>query len=192
MLRWIHTLAWLACVVYSSIPSFWLIIHPRVNFWRGRMRSPYRILIPAWIAMWIALAIITLPWRRVLLYSDPRTWIPAAALLVLSMYLYRAAKFGFTGAQLGGRPELETTEWEQRLATEGIRSRIRHPVYLAHLCEMLGWSIGSGLAVCYGLTAFAIVTGAFMLRMEDRELEDRFGAAYREYRRRVPPLFPRL
>ncbi len=81
---------------------------------------------------------------------------------------------------------------EQRLVTSGIRAHIRHPVYLGHLCEMLAWSVGTGLAVCYGLTAFALVTGAIMIRLEDRELEQRFGEAYREYRRKVPAVLPRV
>ena len=72
----------------------------------------------------------------------------------------------------------------------GIRSRVRHPIYLAHFCELLGWSIGTGLAVCFSLTAFAIITGALMLHLEDRELEQRFGDEYREYRRRVPAILP--
>ena len=55
---------------------------------------------------------------------------------------------------------------------------------------MLAWSLGSGLAVCYGLTAFAVVTGAVMIRWEDKELEQRFGEAYREYRRQVPAVLP--
>jgi len=57
---------------------------------------------------------------------------------------------------------------------------------------MLTWSVGTGLAVCYGLTAFALVTGAIMIRLEDRELEQRFGEAYREYRRKVPAVLPRV
>jgi protein-S-isoprenylcysteine O-methyltransferase Ste14 len=81
---------------------------------------------------------------------------------------------------------------EQRLATTGIRAHVRHPVYLGHLCEMLAWSVGTGLAVCWALTAFAIVTGAVMIRMEDRELEARFGEGYRQYRSTVPSVLPKL
>jgi hypothetical protein len=51
----------------------------------------------------------------------------------------------------------------------GIRSRVRHPIYLGHLCEMLAWSLGTGLAVCWLLTAWAIATGALMIRLEDAE-----------------------
>ena len=74
----------------------------------------------------------------------------------------------------------------------GIRAWVRHPVYLAHLCEMLAWSIGTGLIVCYGLTLFAVVTGAVMIRMEDGELERRFGEEYRQYRARVPAVVPKF
>lgn len=57
---------------------------------------------------------------------------------------------------------------------------------------MLAWSLGTGLVVCYVLTAFALVTGAVMIRLEDRELEQRFGEEYREYRRTVPAVVPRI
>jgi protein-S-isoprenylcysteine O-methyltransferase Ste14 len=39
---------------------------------------------------------------------------------------------------------------------------------------------------------FAIVTGALMIRIEDSELEARFGDQYRAYRRAVPAVLPRL
>jgi protein-S-isoprenylcysteine O-methyltransferase Ste14 len=81
---------------------------------------------------------------------------------------------------------------EQRLVTTGIRAHLRHPVYLGHLCEMLAWSLGTGLVVCLALTVLAIATGAVMIRMEDAELEQRFGAEYAAYRERVPVVLPKL
>ena len=51
---------------------------------------------------------------------------------------------------------------------------------------MLAWSAGTGLAVCWALTAFAIGTGAVLIRMEDKELENRFGEEYRRYRSTLP------
>ena len=81
---------------------------------------------------------------------------------------------------------------EQRLITAGIHSRVRHPVYLAHFCEMLAWSLGTGLAVCYALTAFALLSGAVMTNLEDKELEQRFGEDFRQYKSSVPAMFPRL
>ena len=78
------------------------------------------------------------------------------------------------------------------LVITGVRARIRHPIYLAHLCEMLAWSIGTGLVACFALVVVTIITGAVMIRAEDQELEWRFGEPYRLYRESVPAIFPRM
>jgi protein-S-isoprenylcysteine O-methyltransferase Ste14 len=187
LLQWI---GWIACVVYATIPSYWLAIHPWAEYWRARSRSPYRLLLPFWFSMWIAVAVLTVRWRGVSFYSTPWSWLPAVLLFILGLSIYVLAGRNFSGQQLGGLPELLPNSQEQRLVISGIRARVRHPIYLGHLCEMLAWSVGTGLAVCYALTAFAVVTGAVMIRMEDDELEKRFGAEYIAYRRRVPAVLP--
>jgi len=187
-----QTLGWLACAVYSTIPAFWFMIHPFAERWRARRRSPYRLLVPAWMAMWVVVALISSPWRHVALYRAAWPWIPAVVLFACGLYLYSRSSKNFSAKQLGGLPEVHGENPEQRLVTEGIRSRVRHPVYVAHLCEMLAWSLGTGLAVCWGLTAFGMVTGAVMIRMEDAELEKRFGDTYRAYRNSVPAVLPRV
>jgi protein-S-isoprenylcysteine O-methyltransferase Ste14 len=192
MSQFLNLLGWLACVIYATIPSFWLLIHPHPEYWRSRSRSPYRMLLPLWIGMWIILGLITAPWRQVALYPSGHSWIPAILLLAAGITIYGYAGAHFTAAQLGGLPELLPDHHQQRLVTTGIRAHVRHPVYLAHLCEMLAWSIGTGLLVCYGLTAFAVVTGAVMIRMEDRELEARFAEEYRRYKKQVPAVLPKL
>jgi protein-S-isoprenylcysteine O-methyltransferase Ste14 len=186
----LQTIGWIGCIIYSTIPSFWLLIHPRVEYWRSRPRSPYRILLPAWIAMWLLLAAITALWRNVTIYHRWWCWIPAAALFCAGLALYRLSSIGFSQVQLSGLPEVLPGHREQHLVTSGIRARVRHPVYLAHLCEMLAWSIGTGLAVCWALTAFAILTAIVMITLEDNELENRFGEEYCRYRREVPAILP--
>ena len=192
MVRWIHTIGWLACVVYSTIPAFWLVIHTRIEYWRSRRGLPYSIIVPGWMAMWVVVALVTSRWRYVVLYRAWWMWAVGVGLLVVGIWLYRVSGVNFGKEQLYGLSELKDGGAEQRLVTTGIRARVRHPVYLAHLCEMLAWSVGTGLAVCYGLTAFAMVTGAVMIRAEDAELELRFGEEYRAYREWVPAIFPKL
>jgi hypothetical protein len=207
----LHTSGWLLCVLYSTIPSFWLMVHPSAHLWREKQRSPFRVLVPAWIVMWFGMAAFTAPWRAAAFYSTPWSWIPAALLFATGISLYAKSGKHFNWAQLGGLPEVrgnnrpanagtqnagnnraESKNNDQRLVTTGIRARVRHPIYLAHLCEMLAWSLGTGLAVCWLLTAFAIATGAVMIRMEDAELEKRFGEQYTQYRNHVPAVLPRL
>jgi protein-S-isoprenylcysteine O-methyltransferase Ste14 len=184
------TIGWIACAIYSTIPAFWLLIHPRIAYWRARRQSPYRILLPVWVAMWALVATITAPWRGLLLYENRWTWIPAGLLFCGGLVLYKLSHTRFTLTQLGGLPEIRPDHGQQRLVTTGIRARVRHPVYLGHLCEMLAWSLGTGLAVCWALTALAIATGAVMINLEDKELENRFGEEYRQYRSTVPAVLP--
>jgi|HubBroStandDraft_2_1064218.scaffolds.fasta_scaffold11553_3 protein-S-isoprenylcysteine O-methyltransferase Ste14 len=188
----LRAVGWIICVVYSTIPAFWLLIHPRVEYWRSRRRSPYKLLLPVWIGMWTAMTAITAPWRSVQLDKNNWHWIPAALLFCAGLLLYKLSHHHFTLAQLGGLAEILPGDREQHLATTGIRAHVRHPVYLGHLCEMFAWSVGTGLAVCWALTAFAIVTGAAMIKLEDRELATRFGEEYRTYRLAVPALVPKV
>jgi len=191
-MHFLRTLGWLSCVIYSTIPSFWLMIHPRAQRWRERKRSPFRVLLPAWLLMWFVMAALTAPWRSVAFYSTRWTWFPAVLLFAVGIFTYSSAGAHFSWSQLGGLPEVHAGNQNQRLITTGIRSRVRHPVYLGHLCEMLAWSVGTGLAVCWALTVFAILSGAVMIRLEDAELEVRFGNQFREYRSRVRAVLPRL
>ncbi len=188
----LETVGWLAAVVYSSIPSFWLVIHPQADYWRARQKSPYRVLLPAWVGMWIALALLTRPWRRVHIYETNWSWAVAALLFATGIYIYSRARRQFTATLLSGRPELEVERHPQTLVTGGIRDHVRHPIYLGHLVELVGWAAGTGLAVVYALLVFAVLTGWFMIRLEDRELEQRFGEPFRDYKRRVPAILPRI
>ena len=193
MYRALLTAAWLLCCIYATIPCFWFAAHPFAEKWRARRRSPYIVLVPAWALIITVIALVTWPWHALRLYSTPLAWIAALPLFAIGIYLYRRAHVGFTHAQLIGRPELEANkEDEQRLVITGIRSRVRHPIYLAHLCEVLAWALGSGLVVIYGLLVFVAITGAVLIRLEERELERRFGQEYRDYKQRVPAILPAL
>lgn len=146
---------------------------------------------PLWLLLWLAAGALTWPWRQVTLYTTPWAWISAVVLIALGLFVYSCARKNFSANQVLGRSELEPGKHEQRLNTQGIRGRVRHPYYLGHLLELLGWTIGTGLAELWPLLAFAVITGAVMIRSEERELVARFGEEYREYRRRVPALLPR-
>jgi protein-S-isoprenylcysteine O-methyltransferase Ste14 len=192
MLGILSAIGWIACVVYATIPWFWLMIHPHASYWRSRSNSPYRLLLPMWMGMWLVCGLLTSPWRHVQFYRAPWSWFPAAVLFAAGLWIYKRSGAGFTAQQLAGLPEILEGHLEQRLVVSGIRSHVRHPIYLGHLCEMLAWTIGTGLAVCYALTVFAVLAGSIMVRMEDRELRKRFGNQYRQYQQEVPAILPRV
>ena len=190
----LRLIAWIACCIYASIPSFWLAIHPRADAWRERHRERrpvYKLLIPMWVGMWIALFAITYPLRAIVFYRERWPWLIALLFFAIGIFLYSRARRGFSPLQLSGHHELQPERHEQQLVVTGIRRHVRHPIYLGHLCELLAWSIGSGMAACWVLTAFAVITGAIMIRHEERELVVRFGESYREYQRSVPAIVPK-
>ena len=169
-------LAMLVCSVYGTIPLFWLVVHPFIDRWRKRGRRAYALILPVW-GFFIAVTFLILwPFRSEHFYTTWFAWVPAVTLCFTSASpIYSAAFKSFDRAQVSGLAELEPDRHRQELVTTGIRSRVRHPIYLGHLCEILGWCVGTGLIALYGLAAFAIVTGFVMIRIEDRELEARFG-----------------
>jgi protein-S-isoprenylcysteine O-methyltransferase Ste14 len=188
----IDLLALLICSVYCTIPLFWLVVHLLVAHWRSRGRRGFALLVPIW-GGFVAVAFCSMwPFRFAQFYASRLAWAAAAILFLLGFSLYGAALKGFHHSQLSGLDELEPDRHRQELITTGIRSRVRHPIYLGHLCEIAGWCVGTGLIALYVLAAFAIVTGALMILLEDRELEARFGDQYRAYRRAVPAVIPRL
>ncbi len=185
-------LALLVCSGYCTIPLFWLMTHPFVERWRKLGRRAFLFLVPAW-AVIIAIAfMIVWPFRSAHFYVTWFAWAPAASFFLLGFSIYSAAFRSFHHTQVSGLAEIEPGRHRQQLVTSGIRSRVRHPIYLGHLCEILGWCVGTGLVALYALAVFAVITGALMIRTEDRELEARFGEAYRRYRARVPAVLPRL
>ena len=183
---------WMVSVLYSSIPLFWFAIHPFADFWRRMHRSPYWLLLPIWAAIICALAGATWPWHSERFYSSQWMWAPAALLMFLGFRTYAAIGSGFGLRKLSGEPELRPQEHAQELVTTGVHARMRHPIYIAHLLNLAGWSVGSGLVVSFVLLAIsAFLTFPLMVWIEEHEMEQRFGASYRQYREKVP-LIPNL
>jgi protein-S-isoprenylcysteine O-methyltransferase Ste14 len=192
MYRLLLTLAWLVGTIYATIPLFALIVRPFAKSLRAR-RSRLLVIIPSWFGMLAVIYFVTWRWREAVLYRTPTAWLAAAFLFATAILIYPRSRLHFFHIQVVGRRELELGR-ERRLITSGIRQHIRHPVYLAHLCMLLGLTVGSGEIVMYGLTAVALLTGWPMIWQEEAELERRFGEEYLAYKRAVPsvlipPLF---
>ena len=177
--------------VYATIPLFWLTIHPLIARWRNAGRRAYFALLPLWFGYALTAFAIGWRFRHVHLYTSWLAWVPASLFLLMGFALYQAAGQGFGRARAIGLAELEPSNYTQQLATGGIRAKVRHPLYLAHFCELFGWMLGTGSLAVAGMLAFAAITGAIMIRKEDDELEQRFGEAFRSYRARVSAFLPR-
>jgi protein-S-isoprenylcysteine O-methyltransferase Ste14 len=75
----------------------------------------------------------------------------------------------------------------EALITPGPYAYSRNPMYLAELTLWLGWALFFGsIAVLLGFGAWLAVFSLLAVPYEERDLEARFGEAYRQYKRHVP------
>ena len=177
--------------VYATIPLFWLTVHPMINRWRAAGRRAYLAVVPLWFVYALIAFAIGWRFRHVHLYVSWMAWVPAVLFLLMGAALYQAGRQRFEKVKIIGLAELEPSKHSQELITSGIRSRVRHPIYLGHFCELFGWMLGTGSLAVAGLLAFYLISGLIMMRREDAELEERFGEAFRQYRARVPGFLPK-
>jgi protein-S-isoprenylcysteine O-methyltransferase Ste14 len=82
---------------------------------------------------------------------------------------------------------------EGRLIDSAIYSILRHPVYAGVLRVMIGLALLNGNANALAFILFAPLGFFGWVRLvEEKELIERFGSSYIEYRRRVPAFRPKI
>jgi len=128
-------------------------------------------------------------------FWDGNLWIyltgTQAAMLVSMIIGYSIALLGIALVTAGWR-EVYRARRENRLTRQGPYQFVRHPQYTGIFLVMFGEGVVHWPTVL-SLAAFPIVVIAYCLlaRKEERQMVERFGQEYREYRSRVPMLLPR-
>lgn len=184
-----------ALLLLISLPPsllLWIVIHPFAGFWRrlgawwtyGLLAAPSGVIM---LATWWA--------RRSLLGRDFGTSWTLIALAILCAVVAGVLAFKRRGlltfGVLSGLPELSPSRYPGRLLTEGIYSRIRHPRYVEVVVGTLAYALFANYAGSYVLWLLLCPTLLLIVRLEERELRERFGAAWTEYARQVPRFLPR-
>lgn len=81
---------------------------------------------------------------------------------------------------------------EGRVVDHAIYSAVRHPVYTAGQCIAFGLALLNGTWFGPVLAVFvALGVWGWVRLVEEKELIERFGASYADYRERVPAFWPR-
>ena len=184
------------------IPLFWLLVHPAAGFWRRHPRACYYVLGPA---VWLAVAAALFGWRNWWLaerfWPAAAGWIPAllgSVLVIADFWMIRRIERAISVRVLVGLPELfsaRSPEGAGRPTTvveSGLYSRVRHPRYLGMMMSWVGAALISGATRLAALVAVFIGLALLVTELEERELLNRLGESYADYRRRVPRLVPRL
>ena len=82
---------------------------------------------------------------------------------------------------------------EGRIVDANIYSVLRHPVYAGVLRVIIGLALLNGNANSMAFILFAPLGLFGWIRLvEEKELIERFGGSYLDYRKRVPAFWPRL
>jgi protein-S-isoprenylcysteine O-methyltransferase Ste14 len=171
----------------------WPLIHPFVRFWRR--------VGPGWtygvVGSLLALAMAGLfRMRHALLAVEFGTsyYLTALGLLLVSVSTWLGFLVWWRMGLLtiSGLPELAPDQHPQRLITTGVYAIIRHPRYVQLYLGLLGSALIANYLVLYLVVALWLPGIYVIVRLEEKELRDRFGLAYDEYRRRVPRFLPRI
>lgn len=185
-----YVFAVLSVVGLPPAVAWWYLVHPFIGFWRNvgviRTLGTVGLLMgAAMVGLWFV--------REPLLGADLGThvWLlaPGAGLIIVAALMGARRRRYLTFRILSGVPELQHDAGT--LLTEGPYARVRHPRYLEVLVGMTGYALVANYAGVYLLTLLCAAALHGVVLLEERELLDRFGAAYEEYRARVPRYLPR-
>lgn len=170
---------------------YWYLIHPFVGLWR---RVGPTVAYIALGTLGVVMAYATWAARDALMVTEYGTG-PVLQALAAACYLgaitieIRCRKY-LSFRILVGLPELSPQPGASKLLTEGIYGKMRHPRYVGFILGLLAASLFVNYLAMW-VVAVATVPGVYGLTMlEERELRQRFGAAYTEYSQKVPRFIP--
>lgn len=174
------------------VPVFWVPVHafPRVFKKLGLLTY----VVP--LFTWLPLAYI------IYLNSDFLLRNEVSLPLVLNLtgvvifiagvllQLWTASLLSFF--RLIGLPEI-TADEKKHFVVEGPYSVLRHPTYLSHTLMFLGVFLITEVTAVGIITLLDIIMiNTLVIPLEDRELINRFGEEYAEYKKKVPQFFPNI
>ena len=108
MTQSIVILCWLVAIVYATIPAYWLLVHPFVDFWVA-LAATVRRVGPLWLLLWTVAGLATWRWLHVFLYRTPLAWIPGGLLILTALAIYYASRHGFTMTRSWAAPRSNPT-----------------------------------------------------------------------------------
>ena len=117
--------------------------------------------------------------------------VPVQHIIISSFFLPLGAWFGIKGVQ-GTTLRAAETHRTNRIATNGVYARVRHPQYLGGLLAHIGISFLFSAEFSLLVTPIMIALICLISLKEEQELLREFGKEYEDYKKKVPMLIPKL
>jgi protein-S-isoprenylcysteine O-methyltransferase Ste14 len=188
-----YYLALFVVMIFPVAFCFWFSIHPFICYWRklGAGRT-YAIHLTAMGVIAAGLFVV----RRKLLAVEFGTNLIliglAALIFVFAFAVALRLKKEIGWKVMLGLPEVVPQRHNSRLVTTGLYSRVRHPRSVEALSAALACALFTNYLAVYVIVVLFLVGFPFIIRLEEKELRERFGEEYEEYCRRVPRFVPRF
>lgn len=187
-----YVLAVVCLVGFPPAIVYWLILHPFVDFWRGVGRTTtYMALAIVFVAVGVAVYLVRAPLLAVEYGTNRSLWIPAALCYAAAVWIQLKIRKQLTFHVLAGAPELEKGGAGGRLLADGLYARVRHPRYTGVILGVAAFALFTNYLAIYALVPASALGLGLIVRLEERELAERFGEEYERYRARVPMFIPR-
>jgi len=133
------------------------------------------------VGIFILLTFVVLPWFILRLLSkhphDLLTYIGIA--LIIPSYVLLIIAYFQLGRSFSIAPEAK------ELVTTGLYAKIRHPIYVFGTLLFVGLALVLHSIPFYLFLVLILVVQIWQARQENRVLEEKFGDAYRTYRKHV-------
>lgn len=186
-----HVMAEFLIVILPLVILFWGMVHIAPAFWRRRgMTVTYTV---AFLLLACAAAALFY-WRDAFLGRDLGTnwflFVIGAVVYVIALVADRHTRRFLDFRTFAGVPELKGEAGT--LLQSGPFAAVRHPRYTMVLVGVVAWSMMVNHTGTYALAALFALGLWGIVQLEERDLRQRFGAAYGDYAKRVPQLLPRL
>jgi protein-S-isoprenylcysteine O-methyltransferase Ste14 len=161
-------------------------------------RADARFVMPALFLLPLLAPPVSALGERVGLWTAPWQALPAAAARGLAWGGVGLAAVGLA-IRIASMNQLRSrfsariaVQRDHALETNGMYARVRHPGYLGSLLATAGGTLAFRSALGWPLVVLMVVAQTLRARREETTLEQHFGGAYRDYRRRsgmfLPPL----
>jgi protein-S-isoprenylcysteine O-methyltransferase Ste14 len=186
---------YLALAMLMFLPGgllYWFSVHPFIRFWRKV--GPWLTLAVHYLMVFALAAGVFLARAPLLAIQFGTNWwlaAPGAALAAFGIVLRKKLGRQLRPRTLAGLPELAPDKYPRKLLTEGVYSRLRHPRYVEIVVGLTGYALIANYLAAYLLAALAPLVLLLVVKIEEKELRERFGAEYEEYCARVPRFVPR-
>jgi protein-S-isoprenylcysteine O-methyltransferase Ste14 len=182
--RWVA-----AAVFFLQLPNpvFWLVVHPQIGYWRGRLRAAYATaLVSSWGAVTVFLIVLR---HAIFARTQPGDLRIGFGLLLIAadIWLFERARQDLGTLRLVGKAELSGGG---EVVDTGIYSYVRNPRYTGMIAAVLGACVLAATPLMWGICGIWFVLVLIVIGFEERELRARLGATYVEYCRRVPRFIP--